>query len=107
MPPGQPGKRAVEDLLRGELDVRIQGRANLGSNGAAPGQAQHPSYEMTGLDRREGIVEHPGLSPNLLALRRAQCATHTESVRELIDCPAGSGSVTAQVHTCGRAHEHG
>src|SRR4051794_3520414 len=101
MPPGKPGERAVQDLLRGELEVRIQGRANPGSNRAAPGQAQYPSHEMTGLNRRERIVEHPGLCPNLLALRRAQCGTHTQSVGELIDGPAGSGTVTAQVHACG------
>src|SRR5690348_14177289 len=99
MPSRKAGQRSVENLLRGDLHVRIEGGAHLRSDRSRAGHTQGAADEMTCLESGRGPGERPGVAPDLLALSSRNRTALEQSIRQLLDRPARPGSIASQVHT--------
>jgi hypothetical protein len=90
VPLGETGECAIEDLLSGELYVRIERGTDLCVDRSGASQVQRVAHEMAGVEGGLRVVEHPGVAVHLGKLGGGQCSALLQSVREPLEGAARS-----------------
>ncbi len=97
--PSEIGQRAVEDLLRDELYVRIQGGTDLRGYGSRSTHVQRMADEVAGFGRGRRAIQDPGVAAHLSTLRSGEVAALLQAVRQLLERALRPGRVVPQVHS--------